>query len=62
MRRRLLLIFAFASLIVAGAAASPASATGKTGVYKDSCGNSHVWVLGRDLTPIDNVWCGPPPG
>lgn len=63
MRRRLLVLLALGSAILAGAAAipAPASASGKTGVYKDSCGNNHVWVLGRDLTPIENVWCGPPP-
>lgn len=63
MRRRLAFVLAFSALMLAGAAAvpAPASAEGKTGVYKDSCGNSHVWVLGRDLTPIENVWCGPPP-
>ena len=64
MRRRLILLFALAGALFgsAGLLASPASAAtglGKTGVYKDACGNNHVWVNGADLGPQYLV-CIPP--
>lgn len=63
MRRRLILLFAFAvSVLGATAVTAPvhaASGVGKTGLYKDSCGNTHIWVNGQDLGPQYLV-CMPP--
>ncbi len=61
MGKRLLLVLAFAAA-VGGVAATPASAAqavGKTGLYKDGCGNTHIWVNGQDLGPQYLV-CMPP--
>jgi hypothetical protein len=55
MRRRLILLLAFAaSVLGATAVTTPAHAAtglGKTGLYKDACGNTHIWVNGQDLGP-----------
>jgi hypothetical protein len=60
MRRRLVLLFAFAACVLGLAApANAAASVGKTGLYKDGCGNTHVWVNGRDLGPQYFV-CFPP--
>jgi hypothetical protein len=60
MRRRLILLFAFAASVLAVTAPAHASAgVGKTGLYKDGCGNTHIWVNGQDLGPQYFV-CFPP--
>jgi hypothetical protein len=58
--RRLLVVLSFLAMFVAGTASASASAgVGKTGLYKDGCGNTHVWVNGNDLGPQYFV-CIPP--
>ena len=64
MRRRFVFVFAIAASMLGIAAAFVPSAhaatgVGKTGVYKDACGNNHVWVNGKDLGPEYFV-CIPP--
>jgi len=60
MRRRLILLFAFAASVLAVAAPAHASAgVGKTGVYDDGCGNKQIWVNGQNLGPYYLV-CMPP--
>jgi len=62
MRRLIVLLgslAAIASVSLAAAAPSSAAAIGKTGLYKDSCGNTHIWVNGNDLGPQYLV-CMPP--
>ncbi len=56
MRKRVALVLGFAAALIglAGAAAGQAQAAqtiGKTGLYKDGCGMTHVWVNGQDLGP-----------
>ncbi len=63
-RKRLILLFAFAAALLGAASATPSPASaaqtiGKTGLYKDGCGNTHVWVNGQDLGPQYLV-CIPP--
>jgi hypothetical protein len=59
----LILLCAFVTALVGGVGATgpahAASVVGKTGLYKDSCGNTHVWVNGQDLGPEYFV-CIPP--
>jgi len=61
--RRLIVLLGFLAAITGAsfAASAPASAAaiGKTGLYKDGCGNTHVWVNGQDLGP-QYVVCMPP--
>ncbi|MBA2609400.1 MAG: hypothetical protein H0U92_10700 [Actinobacteria bacterium] len=63
MRKRLILLFAFAAALLGAATVTPtpasAAAIGKTGLYKDGCGNTHVWLNGQDLGP-QYVVCIPP--
>jgi hypothetical protein len=62
MRRRLILLFSFAVALLGATALSSsanAAAVGKTGVYKDGCGNSQIWVNGQNLGPYYLV-CMPP--
>jgi hypothetical protein len=61
MGKRLLLVLAFVAGLAAASTnpASAAQAVGKTGLYKDGCGNTHVWVNGQDLGPQYLV-CMPP--
>lgn len=56
MRKRVALVLGFAAALLglAGVAAGQAQAAqniGKTGLYKDGCGMTHVWVNGQDLGP-----------
>jgi hypothetical protein len=59
--RRLILLFTLAASMFAAASFTPAhaAAVGKTGLYKDGCGNTHIWVNGQDLGPQYFV-CMPP--
>jgi hypothetical protein len=61
MGKRLLLVLAFVAGLAAASTnpASAAQAVGKTGVYKDGCGNSQIWVNGQNLGPYYLV-CMPP--
>ena len=64
MGKRLLLVLAFAAsllgtAIVTAAPAPAAQVIGKTGVYKDACGNSQIWVNGQNLGPHYLI-CMPP--
>lgn len=63
MRRRLILLFTSVALALGAAGAvapaHAATAVGKTGLYKDGCGNTHIWVNGQDLGPQYFV-CIPP--
>ncbi len=59
MRRLLILVFALAAFVVTAATPASAAAIGKTGLYKDGCGNTHVWLNGQDLGPQYLV-CMPP--
>jgi hypothetical protein len=64
MRRRLIALSAFVLVLAGGAAASAAPANaaagvGKTGLYKDGCGNTQIWVNGENLGPYYLV-CMPP--
>ncbi len=56
MRKRLRLTFAFAAALLGAATVIPApvnaaTGIGKTGLYKDGCGMTHIWVNGQDLGP-----------
>jgi hypothetical protein len=63
MRRRLILLFAFAACVLGVSALAPpahaAAGLGKTGVYDDGCGNKQVWVNGQNLGPYYLI-CMPP--
>ncbi len=63
MRKRLILLFAFAAALLGAATvtstAASAAAIGKTGLYKDGCGNTHIWLNSQDLGP-QYVVCYPP--
>lgn len=64
MRKRVVLVLGFAAALLGMAgltagSATAAQAVGKTGVYKDACGNSQIWVNGQNLGPHYLV-CMPP--
>jgi hypothetical protein len=62
MRRRLILLFAFAVALLGATAFSPANAAtgvGKTGLYDDGCGHKQLWVNGQNAGPYYFV-CMPP--
>jgi hypothetical protein len=60
MRRRLILLFAFAACVLGSAAPAHASAgVGKTGLYDDGCGHKQLWINGQNTGPYYFV-CMPP--